>query len=182
MTLGTYVPSIPGNPERLITQWYAALAAIKDAGTSLDSGDTSEAASRLQALARILDEPTVSATTTTTTDDAGVALNLTTELGAAYFADSSAVYRINSRVVARGNGAEYYYWESNAVLLGGATPVLLEEALVADMDSDGFDPTVPAVSVSTADVVLSITGVSTNPANWRIECRVTKMAIAAASA
>lgn len=182
MTLGTYVPKIPGNPESMVAQWFAALAAIKNAGSSLASGTVSEISQGLQALAKILDEPTVMSTTTTTTNDSGVALNLTTELGSAYFADSAAYYRINSRVCARGNGAEYFYWESNAVILGGSTPVLLEEALVADMDGDGFDPTVPALSISTNDVVLSITGVSSNPANWRCECRVTKMPIAAASA
>lgn len=182
MTLGTYVPTIPGNPEKLISKWYQALAAVKQAGASLSSGNVSEAAGQLQALATVLDEPTVASTQTTTTNDAGIALNLTTELGAAFFNDSSAFYRINSRVCARGNGAEYFYWESIAVLLGGTTPVLLEEALIADMDGDGFDPTVPAVTVSTNDIILSITGVSSNPANWRIECRVTKMPIPAASA
>lgn len=182
MTLGTYVPSIPGNPEKLIQQWYAAQAAIKNAGSSLSSGNVSEAAAQLQALAKVFDEPTVAASTTTTTNDAGIALNLTTELGAAFFSDSSSFYRIQSRVCARGNGAEYFYWESIAVLLGGTTPVLLEEALLADMDGDGFDPTVPAVTVSTNDIILSITGVSSNPANWRIECRVSKMPIPAASA
>lgn len=181
MTLGTYVPSIPGNPERLIQQWYAALAAVKQAGSSLSSGNVSDAANQLQALARVLDEPTVASTTTTTTSDNGIALNLTTELGSAYFADSNAYYRINSRVCARGNGAEYFYWESIAVVLGGSTPVLLEEALIADMDGDGFDPTVPAVTISTNDVILSITGVASNPANWRVECRITKLPIAAAS-
>lgn len=163
MTLGTYVPSTPGDNEKLVQKFYDFSA--KNAAR----------------LAEAFDTPTVASTTTTTTSDAGIALNLTTELGAAFF-QSDSYYRIQSRVCARGNGAEYFYWESIAVILGGTTPVLLEEALLADMDGDGFDPTVPAVTISTNDVILSITGVGSNPANWRVECRISRMPIAASSA
>lgn len=163
MTLGTYVPTVPGNSEKLVQKFYDFSA--KNAAR----------------LAEAFDEPTVKSTTTTTTNDAGIALNLSTELGAAFF-QSDSYYRIQSLVCARGNGAEYFYWESIGVVLGGTTPVLLEEALLADMDGDGFDPTVPALSVSGNDVILSITGVSSNPANWVVECRVRRIPIAAASA
>jgi hypothetical protein len=161
LTAGTAV--VPGQQGTLVTKFlnYAA----KDQS----------------AMAQVHGEPTVQNTATTTTNDAGIALNLTTALGAAFFQDDS-YYRIQSRVCARGNGAEYFYWESIAVLLGGTTPVLLEEALLADMDGDGFDPTVPAVTVSTNDVILSITGVGSNPANWTIQCFISRIPIAAASA
>lgn len=120
-------------------------------------------------LAQVLGAASVSGRAATTTNDNDVIINLSAQ-GFLWQADH--FYRVVSHVWARGNGSEYFHAEVISTVLGGATPVVVEETVIVDHDGAGFDAAAPGIVVTSQEVTLEVTGVTDNPANWYAECFV----------
>lgn len=116
------------------------------------------------------DEPDFVVEASTTTNDTGVVINLSTE-GVTFPADTFRMVTV--RAWAKGNGDENFYKEIVTGVEGGSTPDAWETAVIADLDGD-FDADI-SVDVSSNEVRVNVTGVVSQPANWRIEAFVSPL-------
>jgi hypothetical protein len=117
-------------------------------------------------LARVLGEPDWKVTATTTTNDTGTVLDLTAE-GVTFPADTIRVIR--TRTFARGDisDVDKAYHETVTAILGGTTPVVVEASNIDEHGEATYDGAT-GVIVSTNNVVVQITGVTSVATNWEI--------------
>jgi hypothetical protein len=125
-------------------------------------------------LARVLGEPDIKVTATTTTNDTGTVANLTT-LGFEFPANTIRVIR--TRTYARGDisDGDDLYLETTTAILGGATPAVLEATVDTASHGEGDYAGGTDVSVSTADVIVTVTGVTSVATNWQVHIFVDEL-------
>lgn len=124
-------------------------------------------------LARVLGEPDYKIAATTTTNDTGTVIDLTAE-GVTFPADTIRVVR--TRTYARGDisDVDKAYHETITAILGGDTPVVVEASNIDEHGEATYDGAT-AVSVSTANVIVTVTGVTSVATNWQVHVFVDEL-------
>jgi hypothetical protein len=117
-------------------------------------------------LAKVLGEPDYKITATTTTNDTGTVVDLTAQ-GVTFPADTIRVVR--TRTYARGDisDVDKAYHETITAILGGTTPVVVEASNIDEHGEATYDGAT-AVSVSTNNVIVTVTGVTSVATNWEV--------------
>lgn len=118
-------------------------------------------------ISKVLGEPDVKVTATTTTNDTGTVANLS-DLGYEFAANTITVVR--TRTYARGDisDGDDLYLETTTAILGGTTPSVLEATVDNQSHGEGDYAGATDVSVSSDEVIVTITGVTSVATNWEV--------------